>query len=76
MNEPVGIQKMAHNNFSHIVTIDEQNELRNSINNMKWGISTFLTEEKGSSETIKFIKTFFADHAISKIIEGYNSEKI
>ena len=32
LNETVEIQKMAHDDFSHIVTVDEQNELRNSIN--------------------------------------------
>ncbi len=31
LNETVEIQKMAHNDFSHIVTVDEQNELRNSV---------------------------------------------
>ena len=35
LNETVKIQKMAHNDFSHIVTVDEQNELRNSVNNMR-----------------------------------------
>ena len=35
LNETVEIQKMAHDDFSHIVTVDEQNELRNSINEMR-----------------------------------------
>ncbi len=26
---------MAYNDFSHIVTVDEQNELRNSVNDMR-----------------------------------------
>ena len=35
LNETVEIQKMAHDDFSHIVTVDEQNEARNSVNDMR-----------------------------------------
>ena len=35
-----------------------------------------LTEEEWPSATTALTKTFFADHAISKIIESYNSGKI
>ena len=35
LNETVEIQKMAHDDFSHIVTVDEQNEARNSVNEMR-----------------------------------------
>ena len=77
LNETVKIQKMAHNDFSHIVTVDEQNELRNSVNNMRKeeGLP-LLTEEEWPSTATEYKKTFFADYAISKIIESYNSGKI
>ena len=77
LNETVEIQKMAHDDFSHIVTVDEQNELRNSINEMRKeeGLP-LLTEEEWPSATTALTKTFFADHAISKIIESYNSGEI
>ena len=77
LNETVEIQKMAHDDFSHIVTVDEQNELRNSINEMRKeeGLP-LLTEEEWPSASTAFKKTFFADHAISKIIESYNSGEI
>ena len=77
LNETVEIQKMAHDDFSHIVTVDEQNEARNSVNDMRReeGLP-FLTEEEWPSATTEFTTTFFADHAISKIVEGYNSGKI
>ena len=35
-----------------------------------------LTEEEWPSATTALTKTFFADHAISKIIESYNSGEI
>ena len=35
LNETVEIQKMAHNDFSHIVTVAEQNELRDSVNDIR-----------------------------------------
>ena len=77
LNETVEIQKMAHDDFSHIVTVDEQNELRNSVNDTRKeeGLP-LLTEEEWPSATTALTKTFFADHAISKIIESYNSGKI
>ena len=77
LNETVEIQKMAHDDISHIVTVDEQNEARNSVNDMRReeGLP-FLTEEEWPSATTEFTTTFFADHAISKIVEGYNSGKI
>ena len=66
-----------HDDFSHIVTVDEQNELRNSINETRKeeGLP-LLTEEEWPSATTALTKTFFADHAISKIIESYNSGEI
>ena len=77
LNGAVTVQKMAHDDFSHIVTVDEQNELRTSVNDMRReeGLP-LLTEEEWPSATTEFTKTFFADHAISKIIEGYNSGEI
>ena len=77
LNETVEIQKMAHDDFSHIVTVDEQNELRNSVNDTRKeeGLP-LLTEEEWPSASTAFKKTFFADHAISKIIESYNSGEI
>ena len=59
LNETVEIQKMAHDDFSHIVTVDEQNELRNSVNDMRKeeGLP-LLTEEEWPSATTEFTKTF------------------
>ena len=77
LNETVEIQKMAHDDFSHIVTVAEQNKFRNSVNDMRReeGLP-LLTEEEWPSATTALTKTFFADHAISKIIESYNSGEI
>ena len=77
LNETVEIQKMAHDDFSHIVIVAEQNKFRNSVNDMRReeGLP-LLTEEEWPSATTALTKTFFADHAISKIIESYNSGKI
>ena len=51
---------MAYNDFSHIVTVDEQNELRNSVNDMRREKGLPLwAEEKWPSATTEFTKTFF-----------------
>lgn len=73
----IKIEKMAPDDFSRIVTIEEQNELRESINRMRKeeGVP-LLTEEECPSATSEFTDTFFADHAISKIMKSYNSGKI
>ena len=59
LNETVEIQKMAHDDFSHIVTVDEQNELRNSVNDTRKeeGLP-LLTEEEWPSASTAFKKTF------------------
>jgi len=77
LNETIEIQKIATNDFSHIVTVEEQNELRDSVNDMRKeeGLP-LLTEEEWPSATTEFTKTFFADHAINKILESYNSGNI
>ena len=56
---------------------DEMYGLRNSINETRKeeGLP-LLTEEEWPSATTALTKTFFADHAISKIIESYNSGEI
>lgn len=77
LNGTIEIQKMATNDFSHIVTVSEQNELRDFVNYMRKeeGLPP-LSEDEWPSATTEFTKTFFADHAISKIAEGYNSGNI
>ena len=71
-NETVEIQKMAHDDFSHIVTVAEQNELRNSVNDMRREEELpLLTEEEWPSATTEFTKTFFAKQ-VMKITSGNN----
>ena len=73
----IEIQKMAANDFSHIVTISEQNEMRDSVNEMrKEEGRPPLSEDEWPSATTEFTTTLFADHAIRKITEGYNSGNI
>lgn len=51
--------------------------MRNSVNNMrKAGGEPELTEEEWPSVKEEITITFFADHVVSKILEGYNSGKI
>ena len=57
LNETVEIQKMAHDDFSHIVTVDEQNELRNSINERR-RTSTFNRRRMAFSNNCAY-KNFF-----------------
>lgn len=66
----IKIQKMAANDFSHIVTISEQNEMRKEEGRPP------LPEDEWPSATTEFTTTFFADHAIRKITEGYNSGNV
>ena len=59
LNETVEIQKMAHDDFSHIVTVDEQNELRNSINETRKeeGLP-LLTKKNGLQQQLRLQKLF------------------
>lgn len=68
----VEITELAPDDFSHEVTVEEQNEMRNSVNEMrkKEGLAE-LTEEEWPLAEESYMKTFFADHAISKIYASY-----
>ena len=51
--------------------------MRDSVNEMrKEEGQPPLSEDEWPSATTEFTTTFFADHAISKIIESYNSGEI
>ena len=73
LNETVEIQKMAHDDFSHIVTVDEQNELRNSINETRKeeGLP-LLTEEEWPSATMEDMDYY---HQTYGLIQDFTAEK-
>ena len=73
-NNSIEIQKLAADDFSHIVTVESQNVLRESANDMRISEGKpLLTEEEWSSATSEFTHTIYADHAIDKIIDNYDS---
>jgi len=75
--EEISTTQLAPGDFSRVVSPDELNEMRNSVNNMrKVEGDPELTEEKWPSAKEEITIAFFADHAVSKILEGYNSGEI
>lgn len=77
LNKTIQIQKLADKDFSYIVTSEEQNQFRESVNAMRKedGLPPLSKQECPYTKT-EFTKTFFADHAIKKIIKSYKSGKI
>lgn len=73
----IKIEKLAENDFSRVVTVEEQNAIRNSINTIR-AENHFppLTEEEWPSATCEFISTFFADHAVHEISTSYNRGEV
>ncbi len=73
-NDCIDISKLAPDDFTRIITIEEQNAMRDSINQMRIeeGMEE-LSEEEFPSATKPLTKTFYADHAIRKIVESYNN---
>lgn len=75
--EEISITQLAPDDFSRVVSPDELNEMRNSVNNMRKAEGEpELTEEEWPSVKEKITIIFFAGHAVSKILEDYNSGKI
>ena len=73
-NDCIDISKLAPDDFTRIITIEEQNAMRDSINQMRIeeGMEE-LSEEEFPSATKPLTETFYADHAIRKIVESYNN---
>lgn len=73
-NDSIYITKLAPDDFTRIITIEEQNVMRNSINQMRVeeGLGK-LSEKEFPSATKPLTETFYADHAIRKIVESYNN---
>jgi len=66
------IEELAADDFSHDVSIEEQNETRRLLNAIRTeNGEPELTEKEWPLATKSFTSTFFADHAISKIAEAY-----
>lgn len=71
--ELIEVLKLAEDDFSNKVSVEEQNELRESVNSMRQQENVEdLTQEEWPIATKALVRTFFADHAISKISKSYN----
>ena len=76
-NNTITINEMAAEDFSHEISVKEQNELRDSVNEMKKeGNEPELTEEEWPIATEPITSTFFADHACSKIWGAYKKGEV
>ena len=72
----IELVKVAPDDISREVSVEEQNSLRNSINDMKKEAGeSELTEEEWPSAKEPVISIFYADHAIEKIDEEYKNGK-
>lgn len=70
----IGIGKLAPNDFSREISVEELNSLRNSVSAMrKENDEPELTEEEWPSSTEPEVSTFYADHAIRKIADAYRN---
>ena len=68
----IEITTMAPNDFSREVTLQEIMSLRDSVNDSREESGEPpLTEEEWPTPTSGFVKTFYADHAISKIMKAF-----
>ena len=73
----IEITRLAENDFSREVTVEEQNSLRNSVNSMRNEEGQpELTEDEWQAAKEPFISTFYADHAITKIYKAYEKGEI
>lgn len=66
------VTELAPDDFSREVSIAEQNELLDSLNQMRIdeGLEV-ISEDEWQPATEPFTECFFADHAIAKIMESY-----
>lgn len=75
--ETIDIAELAPDDFSHEVSIKEQNLMRDSVNEMrKEDGMPELTEEEWPSAKGPFTSTFYADHAVTKICEAYDTGEV
>ena len=75
--EEVSIAQLAPADFTRVLSPDELNEIRNSVNRMRKEDGELeLTEEEWPSAMEDVNITYYGDHAISKIIEGYHSGNV
>ena len=73
-NGYVSITKMAQNDFSRVISVEELNSLRNSVNDMrKENGEPELTEEEWPSSTEPEISTFYADHVMRKLVDAFKN---
>lgn len=68
----ISITKLAPKDFSREISVEELNSLRDSVNAMrKENGEEELTEEEWPSSTEPEVSTFYADHAVRKIVKAY-----
>ena len=72
-NDCIDITKLAPDDFTKLITIEEQNAMRDLINQMRIKEGMGKLSEEIPSATKPLTKTFYADHAIRKIVESYNN---
>ena len=66
------ITRLAPDDFSRRVTLEEVKSLRDSVNNVRVEEGEpELTEEEGPTPTEGFITTFYADHVISTVRKSF-----
>lgn len=70
--EKIYVSEVAEDDFYSVTTAEELNEMRNQVNEMRvQDGEPPLTEEEWPIETEDIGYYWYADHAISKIIEAY-----
>ncbi|MCQ4023221.1 MULTISPECIES: hypothetical protein [unclassified Ruminococcus] len=76
INNTIGITKLAPTDFSHEVSVEELNSLRNSVNATRIAEGQpELTEDEWPSSTQPEVSTFYADHVIARISDAINKGK-
>lgn len=68
----INTTKLAADDFYRTITVEEQNKVRDSINQMRIEAGRKeLTEKELPVATEEYKTTFYSDHAISKIVQSY-----
>ena len=76
INDTIILKKMAANDFERVVTKEELNEMRASINEMRLeNGESELSEDELPIATEDEILRYYADHAINAIWEAYKEGK-
>lgn len=73
----INIKELAPDDFQREISVEELNSLRDSINEMRResGDREFTEEECPSAKEPE-ISTFYADHAVSKIVEAWKNGEV